>query len=160
MNDFEIRKILKQKSSSHFWFEEFTIKHCRIDLYNFSKGIAYEIKSKEDTLNRLPWQLEEYYQVFKRLYIVSDCLKKIKEIERMLKGYPNTGLLFIKDKSIKTIKKHTDNLDIKTMTFSHQDRILLKIMKEDPTRMLIFIKKQFYEDLTEEKRQKYMTIKF
>ena len=76
---------------------EMPLQKNRVDIAEFSTeylqpGIAYEIKTKHDTLNRLESQIQTYKRFFEKVYVVIDYddEKKKKVIQEQ---FPDVGLI-------------------------------------------------------------------
>lgn len=91
MNDFQIRSELHRNCLYHTALDketrvidEFNICNgsVRIDVAVINGSLTgYEIKSDEDTLHRLPHQIEAYNKVFDYIHIVVDCKHEAKAVE-------------------------------------------------------------------------------
>lgn len=104
MYDKDIRELLRSRVT--YSLEEFccTIWDSVIfDFYDFKKEIAYEIKSTQDTLTRLPNQLKIYDKYFNEYYVITDCKVKLEKLKSM--DLLRAGLKFVKNSKITTIKK-------------------------------------------------------
>ena len=120
-NDFFVRhsffsNILSNKNATSFF--ELPINESRADMVSINgKSIAYEIKTRYDSLNRLTKQLDDYSRAFEYVYVVCDydILEDVLDIIP-----PHCGIYTYNDKnkiSFKLYKKanKSDSLDNKTM---------------------------------------------
>lgn len=99
------KKMLKKTKTTLFF--EFALDGNRLDIASIGdKSVAYEIKTKYDTLNRLPRQLNAYSKYFEYVYVICDCSKTGSVLEL---SNPNVGVIEYDDSNasvcFRTIRK-------------------------------------------------------
>jgi len=123
MKEYEVKKILidyilAEKScdlilGSEFRFD-FGARRADIVAINSDMAIAYEIKTANDSVSRLSWQLRGYKKYFDYCYVVceSENLSLIRK--HILSG---VGIMLIKEGEIKKIKESN--------RFKKHDKVML-----------------------------------
>ncbi|MGE4314607.1 sce7726 family protein [Acinetobacter sp.] len=114
MNEKQIRSCLinhlskKHDLSNTVFISELFINNftCRADLVMANGQLSvFEIKSKFDTLERLPTQIENYVSTFENVTVV--CAEK--HLDKVLKEYESTiGVWLIDDQGQLTVKRRSN----------------------------------------------------
>ena len=105
------------KKNGYVSFFELALGDNRLDIGTIgSKSIAYEIKTKYDTLDRLQKQIETYCKFFEYVYVICDC-SKINDV--ICLAHEDIGIIEYDDsdpvfrfKTIRKAKRQT-NIDSK-----------------------------------------------
>lgn len=87
---------------------EIVIESSKADLaiINHQKGTVYEIKTDLDNLDRLKYQLDNYYNVFSEVYVVTSE-KNYYPVYRYIKEFkPSVGIIVLTKKVNLSLKKH------------------------------------------------------
>lgn len=78
------------KSNNHVTIFELPIGNSRIDLCKLNgSSVAYEIKTDLDNLSRLNKQLNDYLEIFEKVYVICS-INRIPEVERHI--MPDCGI--------------------------------------------------------------------
>ena len=98
------------------YINELDIRHgtSRIDVAVVNGSIhGYEIKSPQDNLTRLPFQIESYNLIFDTVTIVS-CNKHLKELRKMIPSWWGISIIQTSKDSIKlkNVRKARQNKNI------------------------------------------------
>lgn len=123
MNEKQIRSTLinhlskKHDLSNTVFISELFINNftCRADLVMANGQLSvFEIKSKFDTLHRLPTQIENYVTAFESVTVV--CAEK--HLEKVLSNYESTiGVWLIDDEGRLTIKRRSNKSKLNSISW-------------------------------------------
>jgi hypothetical protein len=94
-------------------FSEIVIEKSKADfaIINHDRGMVYEIKTDLDNLERLTYQLEDYYRVFDEVYVVT-TEKNYYPVYRFIKEFsPSVGIVVLTDKVNLSVRKQAVNDD-------------------------------------------------
>lgn len=119
MNEKEIRSCLieylskRHELSNTVFISELFVNNfaCRADLVMANGQLSvFEIKSKFDTLNRLPFQIQNYTSSFENVVVV--CAEK--HIKKVLDAYDSgIGVWLIRDNGQIIIKRRSNKINLK-----------------------------------------------
>ncbi len=122
MNDFEIRRILhpylcktNKKQRDTIIIDEFNLCSglARIDIAVINGVIhGYEIKSEEDTLNRLPNQIKYYNKSLEKISIVINPI----HVEKVLHEVPEWWGIIIIENNLNEFRTAEDNPEIESIS--------------------------------------------
>ncbi|WP_238883872.1 sce7726 family protein [Clostridium sp. YIM B02551] len=94
-------------------------------LLNREKGMVYEIKTDLDNLERLSYQLDDYYRVFSEVYVVTSE-KNYYPVYKFIKDYkPNVGIIVLSDKVTLSIRKQAE-IDNNNLNYDNLFKLLRK----------------------------------
>lgn len=88
-------------------FSEMVINNSKADfvLINHSNGTVFEIKTDLDNLDRLIYQINDYYTVFSEVYVVTSE-KNYYPVYRLLKEVcPNVGIIVLNKRKYLSVRK-------------------------------------------------------
>jgi hypothetical protein len=119
-NFFTIEEFMSDSSTKLINEMDVCLGVARVDIAIINGKLhGYEIKSKQDTLERLPFQIESYNKVFDTMTIVT-CENHIEKVKELVPKW--WGIYYISDKSsnlsLKKIRKARDNKSTDILSLS------------------------------------------
>lgn len=126
----QVIKTLKKKSGVTLY--ELPVINSRADVVSIgSKSIAYEIKTKYDTLDRLLKQIEDYVQVFEYVYVVCSD-DKVMDVLNMVPSY--IGIYSYKDQD-KKLRFSLERKASRSIHLSSNEQLKLLRISEKPRKL-------------------------
>ncbi|WP_211237340.1 sce7726 family protein [Paenibacillus massiliensis] len=108
-------------------FSEVVINNSKADfvLINHSNGTVFEIKTDLDNLDRLIYQINDYYTVFNEVYVVTSE-KNYYPVYKLLKDTcPNVGIIVLNKRKYLSVRKKA-NIDSSFLNHESIFKILRK----------------------------------
>ncbi|WP_458413288.1 sce7726 family protein [Schinkia sp. CFF1] len=118
-------------------YSEIAIGNSKADfvIINHNRGIVYEIKTDLDNLERLIYQLEDYYKVFDEVYVVTSE-KNYYPVYKFVKEFkPSVGIIVLTDKVNLSVRKQAI---IENRYLNHEN--LFKLLRKKEYEQLLFSK--------------------
>lgn len=123
-------------------FNETIIEKSKADflIINHHRGMVYEIKTDLDNLDRLMFQLEDYYRVFSEVYVVTSEKNYYPVYKYVKEHKPSVGIIVLNQKVNLSLRRHAiydesnlkhENL-FKLLRKKEFEEILIKIYGELP----------------------------
>lgn len=126
----QVIKALKKKPGVTFY--ELPVLNSRADVVSISKkSVAYEIKTKYDTLDRLLKQIEDYVQIFEYVYVICSS-DKVAEVLEMVPDY--IGVYSYEDQK-KKLCFSLEREACKSTSLCSEEQIKILRMSEKPQKI-------------------------